>query len=92
MREAPKQTTHRSPWLSPDVHYNRQWLRAPMSRHQLDNLPGAWWHYAQRSVPVEPSDNDFAVRTRHPEGRAVALLRRSTCGLQKSRKFHLLKF
>jgi len=33
--------------FSPDVLHNRQWLRALMARHQFDNLPDAWWHFAQ---------------------------------------------
>ena len=36
--------------FSPDVQHNRQWLHALMARHQLDNLPDAWWHFAQRGV------------------------------------------
>ncbi len=48
--------------LSPDVHHNRQWLRALMARHQFDNLPDAWWHYAQRGVPVAADDTDLAAR------------------------------
>lgn len=34
--------------FSPDVQYNRQWLRALMARHQFDNLPDAWWHFSHR--------------------------------------------
>ncbi|MES2613030.1 MAG: D-Ala-D-Ala dipeptidase [Pseudomonadota bacterium] len=48
--------------FSPDVHHNRQWLRALMARHQFDNLPDAWWHYAQRGVPVQAGDTDLAAR------------------------------
>lgn len=48
--------------LSPDVHHNRQWLRALMAHHQFDNLPGAWWHYAQRGVPAGADDTDLAAR------------------------------
>ena len=39
--------------FSPDVLHNRQWLRALMARHQFDNLPDAWWHFAQRGLPPE---------------------------------------
>ncbi|MBB6559925.1 D-alanyl-D-alanine dipeptidase [Acidovorax soli] len=48
--------------FSPDVHYNRQWLRTLMARHQFDNLPDAWWHYTQRGVPAPASDTDLAAR------------------------------
>lgn len=48
--------------LSPDVHHNRRWLRALMERHQFDNLPDAWWHYAQRGAPVQAGDTDLAAR------------------------------
>jgi len=37
--------------LSPDVQHNRQWLRALMARHQFDNLPDAWWRFAQNAAP-----------------------------------------
>lgn len=36
--------------FSPDVHYNRQWLRALMARHQFDNVPRAWWLFAERGT------------------------------------------
>lgn len=36
--------------LSPDVQYNRQWLRALMARHQFDNVPRAWWLFAERGA------------------------------------------
>jgi len=48
--------------FSPDVHHNRQWLRALMARHQFDNLPDAWWHYAQRGLPAHAGDTDLAAR------------------------------
>lgn len=48
--------------FSPDVHHNREWLRSLMARHQFDNLPDAWWHYAQRGVPVQAGDTDLAAR------------------------------
>lgn len=48
--------------FSPDVHHNRQWLRTLMARHQFDNLPDAWWHYAQRGVPAQAADTDLAAR------------------------------
>jgi D-alanyl-D-alanine dipeptidase len=37
--------------ISPDVQHNRQWLRALMARHQFDNLPNAWWHFAHQAAP-----------------------------------------
>ncbi|MCW5238295.1 M15 family metallopeptidase [Verminephrobacter eiseniae] len=40
--------------FSPDVQYNRQWLRALMARHQFDNLPDAWWHFAYRAGAPAP--------------------------------------
>jgi D-alanyl-D-alanine dipeptidase len=48
--------------FSPDVHHNRRWLRALMAGHQFDNLPDAWWHYAQRGVQVPANDTDLAAR------------------------------
>jgi D-alanyl-D-alanine dipeptidase len=49
--------------FSPDVLHNRQWLRALMARHQFDNLPDAWWHFAQRGVPpAQAADTDLAAR------------------------------
>ncbi|MFY3386940.1 D-Ala-D-Ala dipeptidase [Paracidovorax sp. MALMAid1276] len=49
--------------FSPDVEHNRQWLRALMARHQFDNVPGAWWHFARRSASTLPSpDTDLAAR------------------------------
>src|SRR6218665_556636 len=41
--------------FSPDVQYNREWLRALMARHQFDNLPDAWWHFAYRADPPAPA-------------------------------------
>lgn len=37
--------------LSPDVQYNRQWLRSLMARHQFHPLPDAGWHFAQKAAP-----------------------------------------
>ena len=34
--------------FSPDVQFNREWLRATMERHQFENAPDAWWRFAQR--------------------------------------------
>jgi len=49
--------------FSPDVHHNRRWLRTLMARHQFDNLPDAWWHYAQRgTVPAQAGETDLAAR------------------------------
>lgn len=49
--------------FSPDVQHNRQWLHALMARHQFDNLPDAWWHFAQRGVvPSQAAETDLAVR------------------------------
>ncbi len=49
--------------FSPDVEHNRQWLQALMARHQFDNLPDAWWHFARRGgeMPAAAS-TDMAVR------------------------------
>jgi len=45
------------------VLHNRQWLRALMARHQFNNLPDAWWHFAQRGVPpAQAADTDLAAR------------------------------
>jgi len=39
--------------FSPDVQFNRQWLRTLMAQHRFSNLPDAWWHFAQQgSGPV----------------------------------------
>lgn len=39
--------------FSPDVQFNRQWLRTLMAQHRFSNLPDAWWHFAQQgSSPV----------------------------------------
>ncbi len=54
-----------APGYSPDVVHNRQWLHALMARHQFDNLPDAWWHFAQRqgeSAPGPADSADLAVR------------------------------
>jgi len=49
--------------FSPDVQHNRDWLRGLMARHQFDNLPTAWWHFAQRgSVPASTAETDLASR------------------------------
>ncbi|WP_026437886.1 M15 family metallopeptidase [Acidovorax sp. JHL-9] len=49
--------------FSPDVQHNRQWLRAFMARHQLDNLPDAWWRYAQKkAAPSAVAEVDLAAR------------------------------
>lgn len=49
--------------FSPDVQHNRQWLHALMARHQFDNLPDAWWHFAQRGPsPVRAQETDLAAR------------------------------
>ena len=34
--------------FSPDVQFNRQWLRTLMAQHRFSNLPDAWWHFAQQ--------------------------------------------
>ncbi len=36
--------------LSPDVQYNREWLRSLMARHQFENLPRTWWLFAERGA------------------------------------------
>lgn len=54
-----------APGHSPDVVHNRQWLRALMAHHQFDNLPDAWWHFAQRhgDTILEPAGGaDLAAR------------------------------
>ncbi len=49
--------------FSPDVQHNRVWLSALMARHQFDNLPDAWWHFAQRaSASPEVVETDLAAR------------------------------
>ena len=49
--------------FSPDVQHNRDWLRDLMARHQFDNLPNAWWHFAQRGgVPAALAETDIAAR------------------------------
>lgn len=49
--------------FSPDVQHNRQWLAAVMQRHQFDNLPDAWWLFAQRGSSQGPTaDTDLAVK------------------------------
>ena len=49
--------------FSPDVLHNREWLRTLMARHQFDNQPDAWWHFAQRGVqPAQAADTDLAAR------------------------------
>ena len=49
--------------LSPDVQHNRQWLRALMARHQFDNLPDAWWRFAQKAAPQPAlAEVDLAAR------------------------------
>ncbi|WP_462388750.1 M15 family metallopeptidase [Acidovorax sp. Q11] len=54
-----------APGHSPDVVHNRQWLHALMARHQFDNLPDAWWHFAQRhgeEIPDSVGGPDLAAR------------------------------
>ena len=49
--------------FSPDVLHNRAWLRATMARHQFENTPDAWWHYALRgAATVHTADADLAAR------------------------------
>lgn len=48
--------------FSPDVQHNRQWLHALMARHQFDNVPDAWWHFAQRGVVPSEATTDLAAR------------------------------
>ena len=49
--------------LSPDVQHNRQWLRALMARHQFENLPDAWWRFAQKATPQPVlTEVDLAAR------------------------------
>lgn len=52
-----------APGFSPDVQHNRDWLRSVMARHQFDNLPAAWWHFAQRGdLPAQSGEADLAAR------------------------------
>jgi len=47
--------------FSPDVQYNREWLRGLMARHQFDAQPDAWWHFTPRGqAPAD--DTDLAAR------------------------------
>ncbi len=48
--------------FSPDVQHNRQWLHALMARHHFDNLPDAWWHFAQRGAASRDTQTDLAAR------------------------------
>jgi D-alanyl-D-alanine dipeptidase len=49
--------------FSPDVVHNRDWLRGLMARHQFDNRPDAWWHFAQRGGVLAPAaGNEVATR------------------------------
>ena len=49
--------------FSPDVLHNRAWLRATMARHQFENTPDAWWHFALRgAATVHTADDDLAAR------------------------------
>jgi len=49
--------------FSPDVQHNRQWLHKLMAQHQFDNLPDAWWHFAQRgTAPAQVNETDLAAR------------------------------
>ena len=49
--------------FSPDVQHNREWLRGLMARHQFDNLPDAWWHFARRGeAGAAPARTDIAAR------------------------------
>lgn len=51
--------------FSPDVKFNREWLRATMARHQFENAPDAWWRFAQRggSAPASVgAETDLAAR------------------------------
>ena len=48
--------------FSPDVQFNRQWLRATMARHQFDNAADAWWRFAQRGGAAPDADTDLAAR------------------------------
>jgi D-alanyl-D-alanine dipeptidase len=48
--------------FSPDVQHNRQWLHALMARHQFDNVPDAWWHFAQRGAASGGTQTDLAAR------------------------------
>lgn len=49
--------------FSPDVQFNRQWLRSVMAQHRFNNLPDAWWHFAQQGRrPAASANVDLAAR------------------------------
>jgi len=50
--------------FSPDVRFNREWLRATMARHQFENASDAWWRFAQRGAAPSASgaETDLAAR------------------------------
>ncbi len=53
-------TEHRG--QSPDVRYNRLWLRSLMQRHGWRNLPEEWWHYTLVNEPYPDQYFDLPVR------------------------------
>lgn len=48
--------------FSPDVQFNREWLRTTMARHQFDNASDAWWLFARRGVGGPGAETDLAAR------------------------------
>jgi D-alanyl-D-alanine dipeptidase len=52
--------------FSPDVQYNREWLRGVMARHRFEAMPDAWWHFAVRhdAAPKQQQqgETDLAAR------------------------------
>lgn len=47
---------------SPDVQYNRRWLRSLMQRHGWRNLPEEWWHFTLENEPYPDRYFDIPVR------------------------------
>lgn len=49
--------------FSPDVVYNRQWLRKVMAQHRFDNLSQGWWLFAQtQTSPARTQGVNLAAR------------------------------
>lgn len=49
--------------FSPDVIYNRQWLRKVMAQHRFDNLSQGWWLFAQlQTSPARTQGVNLAAR------------------------------
>lgn len=48
--------------FSPDVQFNRQWLRTLLAGHGFDPQPDAWWHFAWQGPQATPAETDLAAR------------------------------